>query len=420
MIKNKLLKFSLLLLFAIICIFIGHEYPSIIEIPKKNIKFVLKKVGLKDSFIVTKKDLQIANQDKKIDITEKKTIIEGNSYDLNYSKVLNFDGRTAGLFIENQSNGKQDFNIFLQDGINIKNDSSQEINLPLDIFMKKNGGVKAVLKIESEYYALVSNKDNLNCYYASIVNLKDTKKIFSTKCLPDIERIDFNGIGGAYSEKDSYIFLSIGAPEWDSETIRKLAQNTSSNYGKIIKFKKDSFKKDQILKEDYKIFSLGHKNPQGMTINKNKIFSVEHGPQGGDEINLIEENKNYGWPVISYGTRYNDGKSFKKKFNEMESPLFSFLPSIAPSAMSNCPDNLKQFYSNHSCLLILSLRAMSMFVVLIDEKKTNIISVERFKFGQRLRHFGLNKNNKMFLKDNFFFITADGFGVIKVEFNNFR
>ena len=66
MIKNKLSKFSLLFLFAIICIFIGHEYPSIIEIPKKNIKFVLKKVGLKDSFIVTKKDLQIANQDKEI------------------------------------------------------------------------------------------------------------------------------------------------------------------------------------------------------------------------------------------------------------------------------------------------------------------------------------------------------------------
>ena len=104
----------------------------------------------------------------------------------------------------------------------------------------------------------------------------------------------------------------------------------------------------------------------------------------------------------------------------MESPLFSFLPSIAPSAMNNCPNNLKQFYSNHSCLLILSLRAMSMFVVLIDEKKTNVISVEKFKFGQRLRHFGLNKDNKMFLKDNSFFITADSFGVIKVEFNNFR
>jgi len=420
MIKNKLLNYLLLLIFTFICIAIGNEYPSIIEVPKKSIKFLLKKVGITDTFVVQRKDLENINKEKKAGLSDQKITIEGNSFNLVYSKVLNFNGRTAGLFVDNSSNKKLEFDVYLQDGINIKKNFTKELNLPIDIFLEKNGGVKSIIKINSNNYALISNKNNLNCYFSSVVNLNNAKKIFSTKCLPDIERIDFNGIGGAYIEKDNSIFLSIGAPEWDSEEIRMLAQNMSSKYGKIIKFDKKAFGNDQILKEDYKIFSRGHKNPQGLVLSENQIFSVEHGPQGGDEINLIEQDKNYGWPIVSYGTRYNDGKSYRKSFENMANPIFSFLPSIAPSTINNCPENLSEYYSNHSCLLVLSLRAMSIFVILVNKEKLNVISVEKFKLNQRLRHFALDKNNKMFQRDNSFFISADGFGILKIKFDNFR
>ena len=64
---------------------------------------------------------------------------------------------------------------------------------------------------------------------------------------------------------------------------------------------------------EYNIFSLGHRNPQGLVVKDDFIFSLEHGPQGGDELNIILKGKNYGWPITSYGTRYYDGKSYYKK-----------------------------------------------------------------------------------------------------------
>ncbi|QOD61952.1 PQQ-dependent sugar dehydrogenase [Polaribacter haliotis] len=85
------------------------------------------------------------------------------------------------------------------------------------------------------------------------------------------------------------------------------------------------------------IFSYGHRNPQGMEINPftNEIWSHEHGPKGGDEINIIKKGKNYGWPVISYGVNYSGSKFTEiTKKEGMEQPLHYWTPSIAPSGMA--------------------------------------------------------------------------------------
>ena len=63
---------------------------------------------------------------------------------------------------------------------------------------------------------------------------------------------------------------------------------------------------------------------------------------------------------------------------------------------------------------------MSLFVILIDKKKLNVINIEKFKIEQRLRHFGLNIDNKLFQQKNSFIISADGEGLYKVSFENFR
>ncbi|HEA31201.1 MAG TPA: PQQ-dependent sugar dehydrogenase [Leeuwenhoekiella sp.] len=85
------------------------------------------------------------------------------------------------------------------------------------------------------------------------------------------------------------------------------------------------------------IWSYGHRNPQGMDINANTgdIWVHEHGPRGGDEINLIKKGANYGWPVITYGINYSGTEiTDERKKEGMEQPVYYWLPSIAPSGMA--------------------------------------------------------------------------------------
>ena len=220
------------------------------------------------------------------------------------NKKINFDDRTAGLFIENFNNQKFSYDLYLQNGLMINNEFTKELFLPKDIDFNKNGGVKAVFEINQKKYVLYSNFSN-NCRYATILEIDNQEIILKTKCLPDLDNVDFNGLGGGIVENKDKIYISIGAPEWNSRNIRKLAQDRNYFYGKIIQINK--------ITKELQIFSLGHKNPQGLAFSEDKLFAIEHGPQGGDEINLIKKNGNYGWPITSYGTEYNNGESYKKK-----------------------------------------------------------------------------------------------------------
>lgn len=85
------------------------------------------------------------------------------------------------------------------------------------------------------------------------------------------------------------------------------------------------------------IFSFGHRNPQGMITHpeSGKIWVHEHGPRGGDEINIIEAGKNYGWPIITYGINYSGTPITDITQKEgLEQPFYYWLPSIAPSGMA--------------------------------------------------------------------------------------
>ncbi len=85
------------------------------------------------------------------------------------------------------------------------------------------------------------------------------------------------------------------------------------------------------------IWSYGHRNPQGLAFNPvtGDLWEHEHGPRGGDELNVVQPGKNYGWPVVSYGTHY-DGRSFtdKTSMEGIESPVTYWVPSIAPCGMA--------------------------------------------------------------------------------------
>ena len=419
-IMKKLKKFITFFLFALFFTIIGYEYPMIIDNSKKYVKFKLKNAGFIDSFISESNVIKDLNNQTKEEIDTNFNEVSGNSFNLKYKKIININERTSGFFV-NHNDKKKIFEIYLQEGLMIKDNQAKEVNLPYNISFEKNGGVKSIFKINKNIFLLLSNKENINCYYASIFSLSINKTLFKTDCLPDYKNVDFNGLGGAFVELENSFLLSIGAPEWNSSEIRSLAQDTNSLYGKFILFKKEPFIKNKIITtKDYTVFSLGHKNPQGITKVENKLLSVEHGPQGGDEINLLKKGSNYGWPLVSYGTLYNDGKSFKKITKNIDAPIFSFLPSIAPSSINNCPDNLKNYYKKNYCLIILSLRGQAIFVALIDKKKMNLVSIEKFKIGQRLRHFGLNSKNLLFQKDDSFYISIDSEGVYEISFGDFR
>ena len=417
--KKKIYKFFLLLIIILLSIFTGYENPNLVEVPKKYTHFILKKMGIRDNFFNEK----IVNEVNEKSKNEKKKIEEfiGNSFSLHLSKVKSFPGKSGSLIMRQKGN-KVEYEIFTTTGLLINENKISEINLPLFFYTGKDGGIKSVFLIEDEYFALLSLK-KFNCLYASLISLKNKEEIISSKCLPDKNGINFGGLGGAYVKMENKILLSIGVPTHISEQIDKLAQIENSFFGKILSIENKEFFNYDKKKIKYNIFSRGHKNPQGLVFFKGNIFSLEHGPQGGDELNQIIEGKNYGWPIASLGTRYNDGKSFYRSHIEhnFEEPIFAFSPAVAPSSLNVCPDNLAKYYENYNCLMGLSLRGMSVLIFLIDKNQSKVINVEKILLKKRLRHFGLDPSGKLFFdKENNFYITSDNDGLYKVHFNKFR
>jgi len=137
---------------------------------------------------------------------------------------------------------------------------------------------------------------------------------------------------------DDALFLTTG----DHFITRDQAQNLANHLGKIIRIRTDgSVPPDNpfVGKGDAKpeIWSYGHRNAQGLALHpvSGKLWEHEHGPRGGDEINLVEKGKNYGWPVIGYGIDYSGAKIHTSPRKDgMEQPLWYWVPSIAPSGMA--------------------------------------------------------------------------------------
>ena len=138
-------------------------------------------------------------------------------------------------------------------------------------------------------------------------------------------------------DKENYLFFSIG----DRGNRDLNPQDIKRDGGKIYRLHDDGripIDNPFVNKRNSKkaIFSYGHRNPQGMIYDEDKdeIWIHEHGPRGGDEINIIEAGKNYGWPLASYGVNYIGTKfTNKTSIDGMVNPLHYWVPSIAPSGM---------------------------------------------------------------------------------------
>jgi glucose/arabinose dehydrogenase len=137
---------------------------------------------------------------------------------------------------------------------------------------------------------------------------------------------------------DGNLFITLG----EHFTYRNEAQNLGNHLGKLIRITPDGAAPPDnpfVGRDGAKpeIWSFGHRNEQGLAINpaSGELWEIEHGPRGGDEVNIIGKGRNYGWPVIGYGIDYSGAKIHETTAKDgMEQPIKYWVPSIAPSGMA--------------------------------------------------------------------------------------
>ncbi len=208
---------------------------------------------------------------------------------------------------------------------------------------------------------------------------------------------------------NGYIYFSIG----DRKERDLNPQDLSRDGGKIYRLNLDgSIPSDNPFIENgtakKAIFSYGHRNPQGLIKlgDTGQIWSHEHGPKGGDEVNLIEAGKNYGWPVISYGINYNNTKfTDLTKKSGMEQPKLYWDPSIAPSGMAFIQSDK---YPQWQGKILLGSMKFNHLVLL------EIMNNEVVKQTKLLTDVGGRVRNVIQGSDGYIYLGIDGKGVLRL------
>jgi aldose sugar dehydrogenase len=155
------------------------------------------------------------------------------------------------------------------------------------------------------------------------------------------------------------------------------------------------------------IYSYGHRNPQGLVVHPEtgEVWEHEHGPKGGDEVNIIKPKKNYGWPVISYGINYNGTKFTEITAKDgMEQPEVYWVPSIAPSGMDFVTSD--KYGKLKGDLLVGSLKFGYLHRCDVEENK--IVKEEKYLEGiGRVRSVRQGP-------DGFVYLGVEGKGVLRL------
>lgn len=300
-----------------------------------------------------------------------------------------------------------------------KDGEKKVIDLPINIKAEGQGGLLDI-EIAPDY----SQSGYIYMTYSKkIDDAKSTTALVRFKLSNNQEAIDFEELFEALPyyentfhfgsriafDEDGHIFMTLGdrysyssASEIPDPT-QSFPQDLSKHWGKTIRLNLDGsipndnpfVNETDALKE---IYSYGHRNPQGIFYDKtnNNLYINEHGAQGGDEVNLIQAGKNYGWPIITYGKDYNNesiGEGRKKE--GLEQPLHYWDPSIAPSSMIIYRGNRYNFWKNQ--MLVSTLRNQTLHR-LTWNGKTLVKEEQSFKqkFG-RLRDVAVSPDDFIYL-----------------------
>ena len=169
-------------------------------------------------------------------------------------------------------------------------------------------------------------------------------------------------------DRDGYLFFTIG----DRGNRDELPQDITKDGGKVYRVHDDGrIPEDNpfVGNDNAKaaIWSYGHRNQQGMAMNPESgiMWAHEHGPRGGDEINIIKPGANYGWPILSFGINYSGTSFAEGTYREgMEPPATYWDPSIAPSGMTFVTSDIYPDWKGH--LIVGSLKFAQLQLVEID------------------------------------------------------
>jgi len=240
----------------------------------------------------------------------------------------------------------------------------------------------------------------------SLVDFEDllVSKSLSTTTAHFGSRITFDDSG--------HLYFSIG-----DRGVRRNGQDLKTHAGSILRLNLDgTVPKDnpfidnsQALNE---IFSYGHRNPQGLFYDKEskKLYSIEHGPRGGDEINIIEKASNYGWPIVSHGKEYW-GADYVGEFRtnkDYKEGIKIYIPSIAPSSIIVYSG--KKYKSLKGNLLSGSLKLRHLNRIVLNDKG-EVIKEYRLlkKLNERIRNVIESPNGDIY-------ISTDSGNIYLVDF----
>ncbi|MDG2367751.1 MAG: PQQ-dependent sugar dehydrogenase [Flavobacteriaceae bacterium] len=236
-------------------------------------------------------------------------------------------------------------------------------------------------------------------------NLVDLEVLY--KASPNTRKGQHFG-GRLAFDNENYLYFSVG----DRGNRDVYPQDITLDGGKIYRLNDDgSIPSDNPFfnnpNSKKAIYSYGHRNPQGMFKHPitGKIWTNEHGPRGGDEINIIKKGKNYGWPKITYGINYSGTTITKNKsLPDMEQPLYYWLPSIAPSSFEYISSDI---YPNWKGSLLAGALVFK-YIERIDLENDKV--VYRSKIAEDL---GRPRDIKQG-PDGFVYVSIEGKGIYKI------
>ncbi|MFY0592083.1 PQQ-dependent sugar dehydrogenase [Roseivirga sp.] len=209
-------------------------------------------------------------------------------------------------------------------------------------------------------------------------------------------------------DNDGYVYFSIG----DRGNRDNNPQDITRDGGKVYRLHDDGriptdnpFVSIDGAKKA--VFSYGHRNPQGMAKNPmtGDIWAHEHGPRGGDEVNIIGKGKNYGWPVITYGINYSGSKITDEQAREgMEQPVTYWVPSIAPCGMAFVSNSKYTGWDGN--LIVGSLKFSYLVRLVIEDDK--VVKEEKIAEG-----IGRVRNVEMG-NDGYLYVGVEGKGLYRL------